>query len=262
MEPEIPANTVTTENAVFTVPNPQPPARPAVDLSDPAIAAIIEKVRKEEKDKLYPELQETKSQFSSLQKTVQELQAQKQAEIDAAAAQARAEAEDAARKQWEENDSKTLLQNAQSEWEKKFEALAQDRANERAAFEKEREFAALQQYTQSRVAEALQENQIAPELQHLVVGNTREEIDASLENVRATTDALAASMQQALQAAQAQKRGVSPTGYAAVGPMDLAETSRTLSAADLRDMPMHEYAKIRASLPGINQNQTTRGLFG
>lgn len=244
------------------------PAQPTVDVTDPAVQALIEKARQQEKDKLYGRLEQLdtfRSQFEESQKTLQELQAAKDAEIAAAAEKARKEAEEAARKQWEENDAKALLQQAQSEWEQKFARIQEEREAERATFEKERTFSALKEYASQAVSDAVKNGEVAPELQHLVAGNTKDEIDASLASVKQTTEALSRSMQEALAAAQqqqVQRRGVAPTGYAAIGPLDSQEQTRTLSPADIQNMPMTEWAKIRASIPGLNQSQSNRGLFG
>ena len=260
MEEGVPAP-VATET--ITVPVPQPPV---IDASNPAVAALIEQARQQEKQKLYGQIESLsgfKSQVEALQQQVGSLTAEQEAKIAEAKALAAKEAEEAARKQWEENDAKALLADANKQWEQRFAEMEANRQAEAAAFEKERAFAELKQYTQATVQQALEAGQIAPELAHMVTGNNSDEVNASLENVKKTSEAIAANMQQALQAQQVQRRGVAPTGYAPVGPMDMTEQTRTLTADQIRDMPMSEYMKIRSSLPGMSSGpQTNRGLFG
>ena len=240
------------------------PAQPVIDASNPAVAALIEQARQQEKAKLYGQI-ETLSQkvngVDNLQQQVSALQAEQDAKVQAAAEAARKEAEEAARKQWEENDAKALLADATAQWEKRFEELNNQRAAEQAAFAKERELSDLKQYTQAAVQKAIEANEIAPELAPLVTGNNVDEINASLETIKATSESIATNMASALQA-QPVPRGVSPTGYAPVGPMDMTEQTRTLTPQQIRDMPMSEWAKLRSNIPGVNQNQSNRGLFG
>jgi hypothetical protein len=253
--PAVPADTI-------TVNVPPAPAAPSQGwneedfLKSPAVAALLAKVRKEEKDKLYPEIEGLKTQ-------VTELSASKQAEVAAAAEQARKDAEEAARKHFEESTAKDLLAQTRAEFEDKLAALQRERDEERALREKESQFNSLRDYTQSKVKEALDGNLIAPELAGLVTGNSVEEVDASLAQMRATTEALVANMQQAVQQVPAAPapRGVSATGYAAGnGPMEQIGGTRTLSPADIANMPMSDYAKLRSQL-GVARESANRGLF-
>lgn len=250
---------------VETITVPVPP-QPVIDASNPAVAALIEQARAQEKQKLYGQiesLQGFRTQVEALQQQVGSLTAEQEAKIAEAKAAAAKEAEEAARKQWEENDAKALLADANSRWEARFAEMEQARQAEAAAFEKERAFAELKQFTQATVQSAIESGAIAPELAHMVTGNNSDEVQASLESVKKASEAIAANVQQALQAQQVQRRGVAPTGYAPVGPMDMTEQTRTLTADQIRDMPMSEYMKIRSSLPGMSSGpQTNRGLFG
>lgn len=246
-----------------TVPVPTPPA---FDASNPQVAALIEQARKQEKDKLYGEIETLRSrvgEFDTLQQTVNTLQADRERDLAAARETAAAEAAEAARKQWEEQDAKTLLAEKDREWEARFQQMQADAAAERESLAKEAAFAQFQNQTQALVQKALDDNAIAPELAHLVTGNNVEEVQASLESVRLASEAIAANVTAAMQNQPPAPRGVSPTGYAPVGPMEMQQQTRTLSAEDIRNMPMSEWAKMRQSMPGVNQqSQTNRGLFG
>ena len=244
-----------------------PPAQPAAPaqpqgwdeeafLKSPAVLALLEQARKQEKDKLYPQL-------STLKEQVESLTASKQAEIAAAAEEARNAAEEEARKRFEESDAKTLIAQKDQEWSQRFEQIQQERAAERATFEKEKQFLELSQYTQSAVQKAIEAGEIAPELAPMVTGNNVDEVNASLETVRATSAAIVANMQAAMQQAQQvpAPRGVAPTGHAPVGPMETVGGTRTLSPADIAAMPMHEYAKLRPQF-GVAREGSNVGLFG
>lgn len=255
--PQIPADSITVN-----VP-PAPPAAPAQGwneeefLKSPAVAALLASVRKEEKDKLYPTIENLKTQVS-------DLTASKQAEIAAAAEQARKDAEETARKTFEESTAKDLVAQTRAEFEERLAEIQRERDEERALREKESQFNSIREYAQTKVKAALDAGQIAPELAHLVSGNSEAEIDASLATITSTTEALVANMQQAVQQVPAAPapRGVSPTGFASGnGPMDLVGNTRTLSPADIANMSMAEYAKLRPQL-GTARESAQRGLFG
>ena len=81
-DPAIPAE------PVLTVPVPTPPPT-GVDLSDPAVQAIVERARGEEKTKLYATLEEWKTKaagLTDLQKTVETLKSEQEQRIAEAAA--------------------------------------------------------------------------------------------------------------------------------------------------------------------------------
>lgn len=247
-----------------TITVPVTPVAPATPVPDARFtAADIERVRKEEKDKLYSRLEATTKAQETLLAEVEALKGARQAEVDAAAAQARKEAEEAARKRWEESEAKDLIANVQQEWESKFKDLQAEREQERLLFQKESEFAQLQNYVQKRVGEETAAGNIAPELVDLVSGNSPDEVEASLNILKAKTQAILESVQQAQVAARAQMRGVSSAGYAATGPMDTTSGTQTYSAADISGMSMSEYAKVRGSLLGAaSAQQQNRGLYG
>lgn len=230
----------------------------------------LEKARREEKDKVYGRLDEEAKQRKALEEQVQALLAAQQ-DKEQAEAEARRQAEDEARRAAEaELDARSLLEKreqewnqrlaeTQTDWEKKFEQIAQDRAAERAVLEKERELASLAAYTQQRVAQ--EQDSIAPQLLDFIGGNSPEEIDASIERAKAKSAEIVAALQQQQVQQRASQRGVAPTGYAPVGPMEVEGGQRNYSADDIRQMSVQEYAKFRqqAGIGGAGQG---RGLFG
>jgi hypothetical protein len=254
----IPEGVVTPEGTVTIPVQPDPAPAPQT-----FTAEQIAKARQEEKDKLYPEIQSLKEKQAQFEAFKAEAEAQRQAAVEEAAAKAREEAEAEARKKFEESDAKSLLAEAEQKWQSQFEALQQERATEHALFEREREFAALKEYATGKVNEALQANELAPELADFVTGNTQEEIDASLEFVKQKTQQIVAGIQQAQTAARAAMPGVSTAGFAATGPLDTQPGQKTFTAEELANMPISEYAKHRQALLGAAAStQQNRGLYG
>lgn len=251
------------------VPNPSPSTITVPALPVPAppervfSAADIEKARQEEKDKVYGRLSTFEQQLAESKNQLEALTAAKQKEIDAAAAAAKKAAEEEAAKRFEESDAKSLLAEADKKWADRFAAFETDREAERATFAKERVFNELKTYAGDRVQEALRNNEIAPELADFVSGNTQDEIDASLNFVKAKTIALVESVRQAQVGARAAMPGVSTAGYSTTGPMDSTPGTKTFSASDIANMSMAEYAQYRSTLlPAASNAQQGRGLYG
>jgi hypothetical protein len=254
-----PTEAPVNDGSTITVPVPPPaPAAPQT-----FSAEDIERARQQEKDKVYGRLEEQERIARETREQLAALQAAKDAEVQAAAEQAAREAQEKARQEWEEKGAKDLLAQAQQTWEEKFQALQAEREQERAAFAKEQEFANLRAYTQNKVQAAVAAGEVAPEMADFVSGNNQQEIDASLDFVKARTAELVNNIRQAQEQARAAMPGVAPSGYAPTGPMETQGSTRTLSAADIANMSMADYAKARGTLlPAASQAQQGRGLYG
>lgn len=227
--------------------------------------ADIAKARKEEKDKLYGEISNLKEQFSSAQKTLQEIQEQKAAEL-AEAQRKQQEKEAAAQaKREEEMSAKALLEAKLKEtndtWEERFNKLQQERDNERALAAKEREYNDLVDYRNSQLQ--ANANDIAPQFHNFIVGNSKEQIDSAIAQAKAATQSIFDEVAAARQQQQPQQRGVSPTGFTALGPLDGQMGQKTYTPEDINAMSMAEYAEFRqkSGLAG-NDAARSRGLFG
>lgn len=244
-----------------------PPAPPSGDevFTKADLEAAIEKARTQEKDKVYGRLNTLQEQLAEVNKREQERQAAEEA--------ARAKAEEESRRKEEENlSAKELLARKEQEWQERLNSTTQtfeqrmaqlqtEREQERALLEKDRELAALQAYTQKRLGEETEN--IAPQLVDFIRGNSAEEIEQSIAVAKAKSQEIIQAVQQAQVAARSQQRGVSSTGYAPVGPMEVEGGSRQYSAEDIRNMNVEEYAKFRQSVPGLgNATSNNRGLFG
>lgn len=254
---------VPAQEAVISVPIEQRSEQPQQSPESRAFSKEdIEKARQQEKDKLYGKLSDLESKFAEAQKLLQEQAKAREAET-AEQQKAREAAEEAARKKAEdEMSAKELLAKKEAEWQQRFSQYEQEREQERVLFAKEQEFNNLRSYAQTLVQTALANNEIAPELADFVGGNTKEEIDASLDIVKAKSDAIVQNIAQAQVQARAAMKGVSATGYSTTGPMDTNQTHQQYSVEDLKNMPMSEWAKIRGNLiPASSQGQN-RGLYG
>lgn len=226
------------------------------------VADALAKVRKEEKDKLYSEISSLKDQFSKIQQSA--VDAQKERDDAAAEAQRiQREKDEAIRlKQEEELSAKQLLDQRLKEtndsWESRFTQLQQERDNEKALMNKEREYNELVDYRNKRLNELA--NDIAPEFHDFVTGNTVEQIDAAIERAKVGTQSIWNQVQQVTK--QTTPRGVSPTGYSAFGPLDNAAGTQTFTAEDINNMTMAEYNEFRTKNGMASRDASrNRGLF-
>jgi colicin import membrane protein len=253
-----------------TDPTPSTPAPESITVTPPAddqrfTTADLERVRQQEKDKLYSRLSKADERTAAVEAELKRFKdeaagrdaaAEAEKAREAQAAQERAKVEREA-----EMTARELLEARSKEWEGRFANLERERETERATLAKEAEFARLSAYVQERLAQEREAKTIAPELADLVAGNTREEIDASIEMLKAKTEAIFQSVQQAQVAQRSQMRGTAPTGFTAQGPLDNESGSRQLTPDQIKNMPMNEYRKYRSQLLGAASEAGSRGLF-
>lgn len=252
--PNPPADTVTVKE-----PGAGDAAKPGADTR--FSAEQLEAARRQEKDKLYGRLEQGDAERKALLEELATLRKDRE-DRAAAEAQRQTEAEEAAKAKRESDMSaKSLLEQRTQEWEERFSQMQSDRERERETLAKEAEFNRLRAYVQERVS--AERDSIAPELVDLVSGNTQEEIDASIETMKAKTGQILQNVQQAQVTARSQMRGVSTTGFTSQGPTDGDGGYRNLSVQDIKNMSMAEYAKYRDQLLGAaSEANRQRGLFG
>ncbi|KJK55351.1 hypothetical protein [Saccharothrix sp. ST-888] len=229
--------------------------------------ADIERVRQEEKEKLYGRLNKADERAAAVEAELQRMKDEATAREAAADADRAREAQDQGLREKAEREAemsaRDLLEARSREWEQRFEVLQRERETERATLAKETEFAQLAAYTQERLAQEREARSIAPELVDLVAGNSREEVDASIELLKAKTESILQSVQQAQVAQRAQMRGTAPTGFTGHGPLDNESGARQYTPEQIKNMPMHEYKKYRSQLLGAAASEAgNRGLFG
>ena len=164
----------------------------------------LAKVRSQEKDKLYPVVEQLKGEVAALKKEKEEKAARKAAE-EAEKLAKKAEKEKS--KLEEDLDAKELIKLKEQEWAEQLERERGERERAFALLEQERNYAELQSYKQNRI-EQEREN-IMPELADLISGNTPEEVEASLESLKARSARILESAQAAMQNARKEMKGTS-----------------------------------------------------
>jgi membrane protein involved in colicin uptake len=228
-------------------------------------AAQLEAARKQEKDKLYAQIQGLQEEQRKASEALAAIQKAKDDELAAVQAAEAQKAEEARKKAEEEMSAKALLEQKLAEttqtWQQKFEQMEAERAQEKALLEKEREYQALVSYRNDAIAAA--GDDIAPQFFDFIQGDTKEQIDAGIARAKAATESIAQQFQAAQQTQLSQMRGVSTAGYAPVGPMENNPGQQTVSPEQLAGMSMAEYAQFRNKTGvGAAESRSNRGLFG
>jgi DNA repair exonuclease SbcCD ATPase subunit len=208
----------------------------------------LERIRREEKDKLYGRIQEMDAQLKSLKQEREEQEASRRAELEA-----KAEAERL--KEESEMETRELLKRREEEWSSRFSELEDRYEQDRAVFERERRFQELASYRQARVDQEAEF--IIPELRDLIRGNTEADIDASIEEMKERTAAIMGQFEQNTFVQRQAMRGAAPTAPP-VGPMEQMTTFESITPEDIRSMDMETYKKYRAQL----LNATGRNFRG
>ena len=212
----------------------------------------LAKVRSQEKEKLYPQIEKLKEELDSLKKE-REAEALRLAEEDAKKAALEKEALEA------DMDVRQLLQKKEADWQEQLERERQERERAFALLERERNFADLQSYRQNRLDE--ERDNIIPELLDLVSGNTKEEVETSIEGLKERSARILESAQSAMQNARKEMTGTRITAPSA-GPLETNSDQRTLTAEEISAMPMNEYAKYRQRLLSPQAQGRSKELFG
>jgi hypothetical protein len=212
----------------------------------------LAKVRSQEKEKLYPQIDSLKEELLALKKEKEEEAARRAADAEAEAAKVREET-------LAELDSKSYADARLSELQEQLERERVERERAFALLEREKQYADLQAYRQE-VLETEREN-IIPELVDLIAGNTREELIASVEGLKERSARILESAQAAMQNARKEMKGTSITTPPA-GPMETNSEQRMLSPEEIAALPMNEYAKYRSRLLSPKAQGRTQGILG
>jgi hypothetical protein len=212
----------------------------------------LSKVRTQEKDKLYPQIDALKSELAEIKRQREEELAAKRAEEEARVAEERTKAE-------ADMDVRDLLKQKENEWQEQLERERQERERAFAELDRERQYSELTSYRQ-QLLEAERDN-IIPELLDLVSGNTPEEVSASIEGLKERSARILDSAQAAMQNARKEMTGSRVTAPP-TGPLDINSEQRTLTAQEIAAMPMNEYAQYRQRLLSDKARGRGQGLFG
>ncbi len=256
-----------------------PPAQEAIDTSEVVDTAFavgteeaaasrtfteddVEKIRQQEKDKLYKRLEDSDGRVKTLEDQLSTLSNESEETKAEAARLAKAESDALRRREDEELSAKELitkretefdekLKVVETEWEGRLAKIEEERASQEAMLEKERRYRELETYLGRRMVE--EEEYIIPELRDLASGTTEDEIDNSIAILKDRSSAILESIQQSTQPSGL--RG-SPVTAPPVGPMETQTEQQTLSAEDIRNMPMEQYMQMRDRLLKARPSQS------
>ena len=226
----------------------------------------VQKIRQQEKDKLYGRLEESQTRLKTMEEQLSLLSKEREDAIKQAEDRTKAESELIRQRELEEMSAKDLLlrkedefnariNQAEREWSEKFQNLEQDRQAQAALLDKERALQALESYRQRRLNE--EQEFIIPELLDLVTGSSEDDIENSIAILRARSGAIIESIQQASQSQMPRLKGA-PVTAPPTGPLENNTEYQTMTAEDIRNMPMDQYAKMRERLL---QARPVRGRF-
>lgn len=225
----------------------------------------IQKVRQQEKEKMYKRLEDADHRVKSMEEQLNLLSSEREQAIKEAADRAKKEAELIRQRELEELSAKELLMKKEDEWSQrinqvehewgqKFAELEKQRQAQEAMLEKERYLQQLEAYRQRRIQ--AESETIIPELRDLISGNTEEEIEHSITVLRDRSTAIIESIQQA---SPPRLKGA-PVTAPPSGPLDNQMEYQTVSAEDIRNMPMDQYVKMREKLLSATRSQQ-RGRY-
>lgn len=244
-----------------TLGTPQPQTAPTTQDINPETgrmfsAAEVEAARKQERDKLYADLEKERQRRKELEKAEKE-----RMKIEEEALQA---AEEERRKaELAEMDARQFAETRISEIEVRLAEERAQRESLEATLEQERNFIALEQYRNAKLQSPEVQEGVLPELRDLIGGNTPEDIDASIESLQARTASILGNVQQTVASVRQGMQGASVTAPP-VGPMDTQQSYQQISPEDIRAMSPQEYAQHRDRLLGaVRQQVSQRGsIYG
>jgi hypothetical protein len=212
----------------------------------------IARARQQEKDKLYPQIEELKSKAARLEEL-------ENARAEAEAARLAAEAESARREAEAEMSAKELVEQRTQEIIARLEEESNARKQAEALLIREREYQELLNYRSQRLGEA--QEQIIPELVDLVAGNSIAEIDASIDGLIQRSAAILGSVAAATQSARSDLQGTRAT-LPPAGPLDTQPGNIQFTPEQISAMSANEYAQYRSRLLGSAASAGGKGLFG
>lgn len=221
-------------------------------------AEDIAKARQQEKAKVYGTVEKLQEELAALKQREAERE-DKEAERKAARAAREAEAAAEKKKQEEaELEVRELLARKEQEFQAQLEQERAEREKAFALLQREREFQELQQYRQQRL-EAERAN-IVPELIDLISGSSKDEIEASIVDLKTRSQKIFENVAAASQQTRKEMVGTRIT-VPASGPLDNDSAQASFTPEAIANMSQAEYAKHRAKLLN-NPNNRGQGLFG
>lgn len=246
------------DSFVIDVPASAPPALPTQGRM--FTEDDVEAIRKQEKDKLYKTIESEKERINILSSQLDLFTKEKEEAARIAAEATHREEESRKAREQEELSAKELIAVKESEWtqklsaaevgwNQKLDALQAERDQAAALLAAEQNFQMMQAYKNHRLSES--GDAIVPEFIQLLeetsgFGNSEEEIDRAISTLIAKSSSMIENIQQSAPAPRL--RGVSPTGATPTGPLDNTMEQQVLTANDIKNMSLTEYAKVRDRL--------------
>ena len=217
-----------------------------------------ERVRQQEKDKMYERIEKTNTQLNEFKATVESLKADKDTRDAELAAQQKAAKDEAKRLETEKLSALELIEKQRVEFESQQQQLREDMELRLTIAAKEQERLQLKSYIQRRVNEEINATTVLPELVEYIDGTTEAEVEASIQKAKDNT---ASIVNAALgTAAPSLPMGTSPTGTP-FSPLDnLSPSNRQLSRDQIANMNMKDYEAFRIQ-QGIDRAGSGRGIL-
>ncbi len=236
--------------------NPDPVVTPPPTPADPGrtfTEAEVERIRKEEKDKLYAQLKDEADKRKAAEKELREKTKAEEEE--------RLRLEEEQRKAAEaEMDARALIESRTAQWEAQFAEEREARARLEATLAQERRYNELQEL-RGDLIEREREN-ILPELIDLISGSTPEEMEQTVVSLRQRSTAILGNVNAATSQARQQMQGASVTSPP-VGPLEQDSQYQQLSAQEIADMDINTYAQHRDRLRGaVSSSVREHGIYG
>jgi len=219
----------------------------------------LAKARAQEKAKLYPQIEKMQEELAKAKAIAEDLAA-KDAAREAKRQEKLAE-RDAKKKDKEEKELsfKELLSKKEQEFQAQLEAERLERERAFALLDTERKFQDLMSYRAQRIEE--ERDSIVPQLIDLVNGSSEEEIEQSIETLKAKSAGIMQDVQQATANAKQSMAGTRITAPAS-GPLDNDSEHNPLQIDPTKGISMDEYIKNRQKYLGAAANNRGQGLFG
>lgn len=231
------------------------------------VQQMLGQARTEEKDKLYDRITQAEATLATFEQERQARLAAEKAAEDAERERQRLEEERGL-------DATQLIERVRQESAAKVQELENKIAVGEAIRLKEQEVAQLDGYRDRLLIEMGEH--VMPELRDFITGNTKEEIDASFQEMINRTAAIVGGFQSVMgaqpvpgvpqiasavpqQVPLSEMRGVSSSGAFPVGPLEQGPATQTLDPGTIRNMSMEEFRANRDRLHAAATQQFYQG---
>lgn len=208
-------------------------------------AEMLEKARREERDKLQRARERDKERQKALESELAELRSFRQEQEKAEQAKQRKAQREAKREEEKDLSAKEILARREAEWESRFTEQENRLVQMQAQARLENEAMKLQVYIQRRIAEEQGAGTIAPQfVDYIGYASTPEDVEREIELAKTKTAEILAEVASARQPQRQQ--GVSLSA----GPGNIGSVTETTDDDDVdyRELSLADYIKMRPRL--------------